>query len=351
MKVGIVFHGDRERRNTAVLSETRLAGIASALTEAGAEPIAAVYNDDFVDEFLEDASKLDGVLAWVNPIVDGRDRTILDATLRRLAESGVMVSTHPDLIFRMGTKQVLYDTREMGWGSDVQVYRSLDELKLRLPASLSKGARVLKQYRGHSGGGIWKIELAEDTGAIDDNTKVRLRHAERGSVETTVPFSQAVATLAEYFQNDGRMIDQAFNDRIADGMIRCYMVVDKVEGFGHQEINALYPAPKGAKPEDAPQPGPRLYYPPDKEEFQSLKKQMEETWLPELLATLQIPREELPLLWDADFMFGPKDAKGNDTFILCEINVSCVTPFPPSAEAPLARATIERIKSNRLAPA
>jgi len=34
------------------------------------------------------------------------------------------------------------------------------------------------------------------------------------------------------------------------------------------------------------------------------------------------------MLWDADVMYGEKDANGADTYVLCEINVSAVYPFP-----------------------
>jgi hypothetical protein len=37
---------------------------------------------------------------------------------------------------------------------------------------------------------------------------------------------------------------------------------------------------------------------------------------------LQITAEELPLIWDADFLYGPKNFDGEDTYVLCEINVS-----------------------------
>ena len=39
-------------------------------------------------------------------------------------------------------------------------------------------------------------------------------------------------------------------------------------------------------------------------------------------------RGSLPVLWDADFLYGPRTASGDDTYVLCEINVSSVIPFP-----------------------
>jgi hypothetical protein len=47
----------------------------------------------------------------------------------------------------------------------------------------------------------------------------------------------------------------------------------------------------------------------------------------------------LPVLWDADFLLGPATKSGEDTYVLCEINVSSVLPFPPHAPAAVARAT------------
>jgi hypothetical protein len=55
-----------------------------------------------------------------------------------------------------------------------------------------------------------------------------------------------------------------------------------------------------------------------------------------MMTTLVLERSRLPVLWDADFLFGPKTANGEDTYVLCEINASCITPFPPEAPAKIA---------------
>jgi hypothetical protein len=130
-------------------------------------------------------------------------------------------------------------------------------------------------------------------------------------------------------------------------MVRCYLVGDEVAGFGHQEINALFPAPPGAAPTAAPPPGPRLYYPPTKPEFQAIKSRMEAEWLPDLCRTLGIETRSLPVLWDADFLYGPKTASGDGTYVLCEINVSAVYPFPEEATEPLVRTTRERLAAHQ----
>lgn len=338
-RVALLWHGDREARQSASLVEGRFSDVAKALRAVGVETEQAVYHDDFADEVEKQLSSVDGVLVWVNPIEQGRDRAVLDAMLRRVAAQGVLVSAHPDTIQKMGTKDVLFRTQGMSWGCETHLYGSLQELRDGLPHHLKGGRpRVLKQYRGNGGNGVWKVEQHPDDPAL-----VRVRHALRGSVQQDMAFAAFLALCEPYFTGAGRMIGQTYQDRLADGMVRCYLVQDTVVGFGHQAINALFPAPPGKPPEDAPPPGPRLYHPPTLPEFQPIKAKMETEWLAALCQTLVLDRAALPLLWDADFLYGPKNAAGEDTYVLCEINVSAVSPFPPDALGPLARATKERL--------
>ncbi len=143
------------------------------------------------------------------------------------------------------------------------------------------------------------------------------------------------------------MIDQEYQERLPEGMVRCYLVHDKVVGFGHQAINALCPAPAGAAPTEAPQPGPRLYHPPTKPEFQALKRKLEREWVPAVQQLLAIDTESLPILWDCDFLLGAEGDDGEDTYVLCEINVSSVAPYPESAVPYIVDATALRVQAAR----
>ena len=55
---------------------------------------------------------------------------------------------------------------------------------------------------------------------------------------------------------------------------------------------------------------------------------------------LGLDRESLPVIWDADFLYGPKTPDGDDTYVLCEVNVSAVWPFPPMAAPTVAEAAL-----------
>ena len=50
-----------------------------------------------------------------------------------------------------------------------------------------------------------------------------------------------------------------------------------------------------------------------------------------------------PVIWDADFLYGPKGPSGDDTFVLCEINASSTFAFPEHAMPAVARAALQRI--------
>jgi len=358
-RIALLYPGDDEARQAATADNNRFAQVFQALSELGVDAEPAVYHPAFWQEVRGQLLQVDGVLVWVNPIQDGHDRTILDTMLAEVAATGVFVSAHPDIIQQMGTKEVLYRTRHLGWGSDTHLYRSIEELQQALPVRLATGeARVLKQCRGHSGQGVWKVEWLDAPAAHSGDPgrravpardgRVRVRHAQRGSVETEMSLNAFCKQCEPYFEGSGKLIDQAYQSRLPEGMIRCYLVQDQVAGFGHQAINALYPAPPGAPSSEAPQPGPRLYHPPTVPEFQALKRKLEREWLPVLQQELDIETAHLPILWDADFLLGPKDAMGEDTYVLCEINVSSVAPFPESTVLPMAQAALAQVQSRHL---
>jgi hypothetical protein len=134
-------------------------------------------------------------------------------------------------------------------------------------------------------------------------------------------------------------------------MIRCYMGVDKVVGFGHQLIKALIPPPSEGPDSLEAQPGPRIMHGPEAPQFQTLRAKMETEWVPQMIETLGIERASLPVIWDADFLYGPSAISGEDTYVLCEINVSSCFAVPHQAPAAIARLTLDRCLSAIKPPA
>src|SRR4051812_19704387 len=334
--IAILWRGDRTTRRQATPQNNRFHRIFEELARLGLRAEPAVYDETFADEVRAQLLQADGVLVWVNPLQDGKTRHALDTMLREVAAHGPWVSAHPDTILKMGTKDVLVRTRHLGWGTDTHLYESMPQLRDALTARLAAGAaRVLKRNRGNDGQGVWKVEPAASRGGA----MVRITEAAQGGPAEDVSLDAFLARCEPYFEQGGRIIDQPFQERLGDGMIRCYMAGDRVAGFGHQYPKGLLP-PSSVRPHTE-----KRMSPPDAEPFQQLRGLMEDEWTPQMMAALGLRADELPIIWDADFLYGPQTATGADTYVLCEINVSLVFAIPNEAPATIARLVARRLAS------
>jgi hypothetical protein len=345
-KIAVLWRGDRDGRRTATPQNNRFYRVFEELAALGIDAEPAVYDEDIVREVREQLLAVDGVLVWVDPIHEGKTRSVLDAMLRDVASRGPWVSAHPDVTLKMGVKEVLHRTKHLGWGTDTHLYRTAADLTGVFPARLqSAGPRVLKQNRGNGGQGVWKVELVSELPG--SSSVVRVLHAQRGSEPEEMPLTEFMTRCEAYFASDGCVVDQPFQPRLPDGMIRCYMGVDKVVGFGHQLIKALIPPPPEGPDSPAAQPGPRIMHNADAEQFQGLREKMEAEWTPQMMEVLGIDATSLPIIWDADFLYGPRTWSGEDSYVLCEINVSSVFAIPDQAPAAIARLALRGLRGGR----
>ena len=157
-RIAVLWRGDDVARGSATPGTSRFKDVFSALDYVGVDAEPVVYEDDVLDAVRTQLATFDGVLVWVNPIHEGRNRAKLDALLREMSASGVWVSAHPDVILKMGTKEVLHRTRMMSWGCDTALYRTAEAMRAELPSRLAAGPRVIKRNRGNGGQGVWKVE-------------------------------------------------------------------------------------------------------------------------------------------------------------------------------------------------
>ena len=136
-RVAILWRGDEAARRSASPETSRFKAVFAALADVGVDAEPVVYEDDVLDEVRARLAMFRGVLVWVNPIHEGRNRVKLDALLREVAARGVWVSAHPDVILKMGTKEVLHRTRMMSWGCDTALYRTVEAMRAELPLRLA----------------------------------------------------------------------------------------------------------------------------------------------------------------------------------------------------------------------
>ena len=209
VKLALLWPRDIPKWNAAAPHEYRLNRVFEEMAALGIETDAALYADDVVDQVRAQLLACDGVLVWVDPLFTGRNRTVLDAMLRDIAANGVWVSAHPDVILKMGAKEVLYRTRHLGWGTDTHLYRAAKAFHEEFPRRLQlAGPRVIKQNRGNGGEGVWRVELASESAR--DAATVQVLQAPRGSVPQDMPLGDFMSQCEIYFANDGCIVDQPF---------------------------------------------------------------------------------------------------------------------------------------------
>ncbi|MET4273004.1 hypothetical protein ABIB68_002424 [Bradyrhizobium sp. F1.2.2] len=334
--VAILSRGDAAARRDATAQNSRFVRVFEALAAVGIEARPAIYDENFAEDVREQLLATDGVLVWVDPIHQGKTRVELDPLLRDVAARGPWVSAHPDVILKMGTKEVLYRTRSMGWGCDTALYQTAEAMRAELPTWLATGPRVIKRNRGNGGQGVWKVEKLPTSPMIKvlDATK-------DGSEELTL--DSFLGRCAEYFEN-GSVVDQPFQPRLSEGVVRCYMSGNRCAGFGYHKVKALVDSPAARS-----EAGPRLYTSNADPRFQRLRRLMEDEWTPGMMKTLEIDEGSLPVIWDADFLYGPKDTTGADTYVLCEINASSCFAIPEEAPAAIARTVKQRLTQTQRA--
>ena len=364
-RIAILWRGDEAARHGATPQTSRFKAIFAALADAGVDAEPVVYEDDVLDAIAREDGRerpdgaredgrerpdgaredgrdalmraqlatLDGVLVFVNPIHEGHNRAKLDALLREVAAGGAWVSAHPDVILKMGTKEVLYRTRMMSWGCDTALYRTPEAMRIELPARLAVGPRVIKRNRGNGGQGVCKVETLGS-----DRAMLRVLDATKDAPEE-LALDEFLDRCGEYFA-DGCVIDQPFQARLHEGVVRCYMAGDRCAGFGRQKVKALVDAPAARA-----EAGRRLYTSNADPRFARLRRLMEDEWTPQLTSLLDIPRRDLPMIWDADFMLGPPGTDGTESYVLGEINVCSVFPIPDEAPAEIARRVVDRLRS------
>jgi hypothetical protein len=324
-RVALLWRGDPANPDQPTRYAERLGPVFEALRAAGLDPHPAVYFDETAEATLKLVLSMKAALVWINPLADGRDRKQVDALLRTAGDAGVFVSAHPDVIDKMGSKNVLVSTRDLGWAGDVRSHLSVGAMMDSLRGAFARGeTRVLKPVRGNDGQGVVKVSAAAGPG-------VMVQHASDDRIEA-MSLHDLEQLVRPALEAHGRIIDQPFNANPGAGMVRCYMVRERVAGFAAQQ-------PRIPDGEAFGMNSAKSMHPAEAAGFQDLRVRMEAEWTPGLQALLGIATPSLPLLWDADFLIRPDaQAVQSGRYMLCEINVSCVSPFPDTVPTLLAAA-------------
>ncbi len=292
--------------------------IIEALKKRGWSSEIIFYHDEDRGEIYR--YTIDTADAYISRVDPGNlvNETCYFQMLRELVNNGVVGLPHPDAMIAYGAKNSIEKLK----GSqivpeDVYTYYHFETLKEEFPKRLKNGIRVLKQNRGTSGEGIWKVEVVDFIryqGDIPLNAKLKLTEAKDNHTEYKT-LQEFLEFCIQYFEgNDGMLLDMPFFERIVEGEIRALMLRDRVLKILHKKpINK-----KGAF--SATFLSGAKYRYDTKEEWPDLVLTLKKS-----LGTIRkrLGNYKLPLLWTADFILDT-DENGNDKYVLGEINASCI---------------------------
>ncbi|WP_257161865.1 Cj0069 family protein [Corynebacterium cystitidis] len=299
--------------------------IVNAIKDNGWHSEVIYYHPDQAEEIFKTVSEnFDAYISRVNPgNIPGGEKGYFDL-LTKLSDAGLVGMSTPADMMAYGAKDALVKLTDTSLvPDDTTAYYDVEDFKNTFPTALSYGERVLKQNRGSTGSGIWRVRLADKDLAESVEPGTAL------SLDTALKCTEAVDnqthdyTLGEFMDfceqyivgDNGMLVDMRFMPRIVEGEIRILLVGDDPVFIVHKK-----PAEGGDNFSATLFSGAKYSY--DKPESWPELMDMFAKARPVIAEKLS-DDEVVPLIWTADFMLDDAE-DGGDTYVLGEINCSCV---------------------------
>ncbi|MHC2798860.1 Cj0069 family protein [Corynebacterium hesseae] len=298
--------------------------IVDCIKDAGWHAEVVFYRPEWSEKLFEYVSEnFDAYISRVNPgNIPGGEKGYFDL-LSKLSDAGLVGMSTPYEMMAYGAKDALVKLNDTDLvPSDTAAYYDVESFHNTFPTSLSYGERVLKQNRGSTGSGIWRVRLADEKlaesvesgTALPLDTKIKCTEAVDNHTEER-ELGEFMDFCDQYIVGDnGMLVDMRFMPRIVEGEIRILLVgpdpvfvVHKKPAEGGDAFSATLFS--GAK---------YTYQKP--EEWQELVDMFADV---RPVIAEKLGGDNIPLIWTADFMLADGE-NGEDTYVLGEINCSCV---------------------------
>jgi hypothetical protein len=202
---------------------------------------------------------------------------------------------------------------------ETHFYHSYTDFVSKFPGDLAvHGSRVLKTNHGSTGEGVFLV-FQKDDGSIYsveavNNEKFYYENVSEFLHKFEENFENEDDENAAYFRDKTGFVGCRFLERISEGEIRVLLVNDKAIAVVHkkpQEGEFSATLFSGAK---------YRYESPEEPQWADVIK-LTKKGLKEIKPYLM--GQNYPLLWTMDYILD-YDEKGNDKYVLSEINCSCV---------------------------
>lgn len=205
--------------------------ILNAIKAKGWDCEVVYFRDEWKDTIVDYAkNKFDAYISRINPGNLPKGEKVYFEALRELSEHGLIGMSSPDAMLNFGAKDALVKLASTDLvPDDTYAYYDIETFKKTFPTSLSYGERVLKQNRGSTGEGIWRVQIADDIkyqpgDSIPLTTKLKCTEAVDNHVEY-ITLADFMTFCEKYIVGDnGMLVDMRFMPRIKEGEIRILMV-------------------------------------------------------------------------------------------------------------------------------
>ncbi|MCY9855284.1 Cj0069 family protein [Vibrio mediterranei] len=280
--------------------------IIKALNSIGVECKAIHFssqNKDRISSFIK--ANACAYISRVNPgkLASGED--FYFSFLANLIQSGVIGMEPPDTLLALGSKSSLH--KLVGTEivpDDLRVYSNSRELESKFVINDISRDRVLKQNRGSSGNGVWRVSRSTIS-----NSKVRVTSAQNNnSMEISLgTFLKKIISF-----ESGSVIDMPFLPGIKNGEYRVLLVGEKPCYVIHKS------SVQGQHNFSTTLHSGSCYNYSDISNYPNLIQLVNRS-IGTILEVLNDSRPA-PLLWSLDFIRSEK----NGTYVLSEINCNCL---------------------------
>ena len=293
--------------------------ILNALKKIDIDGEVVFYTDVRKDELLTYIKqKATSVISRINP---GNLKEI-DAYfqfLKSLSDKGIEVHTHPDVMINLDFKDILVKLKNSLVGDKgTHFYHTFKEFKKEFPAILEKyRIRVLKTNYGSTGEGVYLVSLRDDDGVICTEAVDNIKYFYDSLEDFIASFKEKFHyddSQEIYFKGKSGFVGCRYLSRINEGEIRALLVNDKIVSIVHKKPqNGEFSATlfSGAHYE---------YHHPNNPKYKEVVTLTNKA-LKDIAKHLN--GHNYPLLWTMDYILD-YDKKGNNRFVLSEINCSCV---------------------------
>ena len=299
--------------------------IVNAIRDKGWNAEVVYFHPDRAEEIFQDVSEnYDAYISRVNPgNIPGGEKGYFELLTKLSHEAGLVGMSTPEEMMAYGAKDALVKLNDTDLvPDDTAAYYDVESFHETFPKTLSYGERVLKQNRGSTGSGIWRVQLKdrELAQSVESGTELPL--------DTMLKCTEAVDNHTEVRElgdfmdfcdqyiigDNGMLVDMRFCPRIVEGEVRILLVGPHPVFVVHKK-----PAEGGDNFSATLFSGAKYTY--DKPEaWQDLIDMFADA---RPVIAEKLGGDNIPLIWTADFMLADAE-DGTDTYVLGEINCSCV---------------------------